>query len=113
MPLHGRGGREKEALVYIRLSLMKAKPGRESDVAAITDRLVAFYRQQPGFITGYALRAADGTGDSGRVTIWESEEAADQVAQSNHNMSLRADLIPLVEDGTDVERSFWAEGLER
>jgi hypothetical protein len=113
MRINARGCADpQEALVYIRLSLMKAKPGREAEVAAITDRLVAFYRGQPGFVSGYALRAADETGDAGRVTVWASMEAADRVAQSNHNLSLRSDLIPLIEDGSDVERSFWADGVQ-
>ena len=97
-------------MLYIRLSLMKAKPGRESDVAALMDRLVTYYKQQDGFVDGYKLKAADETGDIGRVTVWKSEETADLVAQSNHVLALRSDLMPLIEDGSHDERSFYAEG---
>jgi quinol monooxygenase YgiN len=96
-------------MLYIRLSLMKPKAGRERDVAAMMDQLVSFYREQQGFVHGYKLTAEDETGDIGRVTVWTSKEAADHVAQSNHVLSLRSDLMPLLEDGSDIERSFHAE----
>ena len=99
--------------MYIRLSLMKAKVGREQDVNLLTGQLVDFYRQQAGFVDGYTLRAADETGDVGRINIWTSEEAADHVAQNNHVLALRADLIPMLEDRSDVERSFWAEAIAK
>jgi len=100
-------------MVYIRLSLMKAKPGREYEVAELMDQLVTAYKSQPGFMDGYKLRAADADGHIGRVTIWTSEEAADQTAQSNHVLSLRSDLMRLVEDGSHEERSFWAEEVSK
>ena len=93
---------------YIRISLMKPKPGLERDVAAITDALVAFYRQQEGFLDGYKLRADDESGHIGRVTIWTSEQAADVVAQMNHVLSQRSALMPLIEEGSDEERGFHA-----
>jgi hypothetical protein len=105
-----RGRVEEEAAVlYVRLSLMKPKPGKEHDVAELTDQLVSYYKDQPGYVHGYKISAADETGDLGRVTVWTTEEACDHVAQSNHVLSLRSDLMPMIEDGTDVERSFWAE----
>lgn len=99
----------EETVLYIRLSLMNAKSGREAEVAALMDQLVTHYKQQDGFIDGYKLKGADETGDIGRVTIWKSEEAADLVAQSNHVLALRSDLMPLLEDGSHHERSFWAQ----
>jgi quinol monooxygenase YgiN len=100
---------EEGTVLYIRSSLMRAKPGREHEVAALMDQLVTYYKQQDGFVYGYKLKSADETGDIGRVTIWKSEEAADLVAQSHHVLALRSDLMPLLEDGSHEERSFWAE----
>ena len=91
------------------MSLMTARPGKQHDVAAIMDDLVSFYAQQPGYITGYKLKAADETGDIGRVTVWQTGEQADTTAQMNHVMSRRADLIGLIEEGSHDERSFYAE----
>ena len=49
------------------------------------------------------------TGDIGRVTVWKSQEDADNTAQTNHVLSRRSDLIPLIEEGSHEERSFFAE----
>ncbi|MEX2225115.1 MAG: hypothetical protein WEB52_01550 [Dehalococcoidia bacterium] len=96
-------------MLYIRLSLMNPKPGKDHEVAAIMDDLVTYYKQQDGFVDGYKLRAADETGDIGRVTVWRSEEEADRTAQNTHVMSRRSDLMPLIEEGSHEERSFFAE----
>jgi len=100
-------------VLYIRLSLMTPKPGKEAEVAAMMDNLVDLYRQHEGFIDGYKLSAADETGDIGRVTVWRSEADADQTAQTTHVMSRRSDLMPLIEEGSHEERSFFAEDASR
>ncbi len=91
---------------YVRISLMKAKPGHSDDVAQIMEHLLAYYRGQTGYIDGYLLRASDEAGDIGRVTVWRSERDADATAQTPHVLSARADLIPLIEEESHVERSF-------
>lgn len=96
-------------MLYVRISLMKPRPGHGHDVAAIMDDLVAFYRKQDGFVDGYKLMAADETGDIGRITVWKSEAAADATAQMDHVLSVRSTLTPLVEEGSHEERSFHAE----
>jgi hypothetical protein len=88
---------------------MKAKPGKDLEVAALMDQLVTFYKQQDGFVDGYKLRAADESGDIGRVTVWRSGDDADRVAQSTHVMALRSDLLAIVEEGSHAERSFDAQ----
>jgi len=96
-------------VLYVRLSLMKPKPGKEAEVAAIMDDLVSLYKQQEGFVDGYKLRAADESADIGRITIWRTEENADHTAQSTQVMARRSDLMPLIEEGSHEERSFFAE----
>lgn len=96
-------------MFYIRVSLMHARPGKEQQVAVAMDDLVTFYMKQPGYIVGYKLSAADEVGDVGRITVWESEAAAEAAAQTNHVMSKRSELMPLIEAGSHGERSFWAE----
>ena len=96
-------------MYYVRLSLMTAKPGHEADVATMIDDLVTFYRQQPGFVTGYKLIAADATGDIGRVTVWRSEADADEAARTDHVLSRRADLAGMTIEDSHQERGFHAE----
>jgi hypothetical protein len=103
----------RSVLLYVRLSLMKAKPGKELEVADLMDRLVTYYKQQDGFVDGYKLRAADESADIGRVTVWRSEDEADRTAQSTRVMSLRSDLMAMVEEGTHDERSFYAQDESR
>ena len=60
-------------------------------MARITDRLLSEYAKQPRFVTGYKVRSVDGTGQVGRVTVWESSENADATAQLDHVLALRSD----------------------
>ena len=93
---------------YIRVSIMKPKDGRGPEVAEINEQLAAFYRQQEGCLQGYSMRAADGSGEMGRLSIWESDEAAEQAATTEHSLSLRSRLHLLVQTGHE-QRSFLAE----
>src|SRR5262249_55472095 len=95
-------------MAYVRISLTQPKPGHADDVARIMEHLLAYYRGQAGYIDGYLLRALDDIGDIGRVTIWRSAADADATAQTPHVLSERADLIPLIEEESHVERSFEA-----
>jgi hypothetical protein len=92
---------------------MKATPGREGEVSAIMDDLLAFFSQQQGFVAGYKLAAADETGDIGRVTVWRSEAEADAVAQTNHVLARRSELRPMIVEGSHEERSFVSEREQR
>lgn len=93
---------------YVRISLMKPKASREAEVADLNRRLIAFYRQQKGCLVCHFFRAVDGSGEVGRVSLWESEATADQAARSHRSMSLRSQLHLLVRRGHQ-ERSFLTE----
>ena len=100
-------------MLYIRVSLMVPKEGCDREVAETMDDLVAFYDEQPGFVGGYKLRSADGNRYIGRVTVWQSEEAADAAAQTTHVLARRSELQPLIEQESHLERSFdAAEGAQ-
>lgn len=93
---------------YIRISIMKPLAGRESEVAEINEQLAAFYRQQEGCLQDHFMRAADRSGEVGRISLWKSEKTAEQAATAEHSMSLRSRLHLLVHEGHQ-ERSFLAE----
>jgi hypothetical protein len=99
----------RRSMLYVRLSLVYALPGRAEEVARIMDDLVDFYQKQDGYVAGYKLWSADETGDIGRITVWRDLHAADAAAQSNHVLSLRSELVPLIEEGSHEERGFHAE----
>jgi heme-degrading monooxygenase HmoA len=94
-------------MAYVRLSIMKPLPGSESELHAAQKDLLKFFAQQPGFVDGYILRAQDGSGEVGRVGIWESESHADHAANSDHVLAVRSELMRLVRE--DNERSFLAD----
>ena len=93
---------------YIRISLMKPLAGREADVETLNEELVALYRQEQGCLLSHFVRALDGSGELGRVSLWESEAAADRAATSHHSMALRSRLHLLVRRGHQ-DRSFQAQ----
>lgn len=95
-----------EATFYVRLSLMNPKTGRDELVSGLMDNLLQFFANQPGYVRGYSLLSGDPQGRVGRVTMWKSEEDADRAANSQHVLSLRSELLQLIEEGSHVERSY-------
>ena len=95
-------------MAYVRLSIMNPLAGMESELQAAQKDLLKFFAEQPGFVDGYILTAHDGSGECGRVGIWESEGHADQAANSDHVLAVRSRINQLVGEG-HRERSFYAE----
>lgn len=96
-------------MLYIRISLMKPRHGKELQVAEVMDDLVAYYATRAGYVAGYKVADAVSTGEVGRITVWKSEAEADAAAQSDHVLARRSALIPLIEDDSHSERTFFAE----
>jgi len=97
--------------VYVRLSLMRPRRGEREHALALLDELIEFFSLQPGYLDAYTLASPeeDGRDEIGRLTLWREDRDADRVATTPHVLSLRADLLRCVEDGSDVERSFHAK----
>lgn len=85
-------------MLFVRVSLLTAKPGRESQVTGIQDELLVYYAAQRGYLRGYKLRSTAQPRQIGRVTVWRSSEDADAVAQSPHVLAQRSKLQSLIED---------------
>lgn len=98
----------KEATFYVRLSLMNPKAGKEELVAGLMDSLLEFFSGQPGYARGYCLVDGDPQGRVGRITMWRSEEEADRAANTQHVLTVRSEIMQLVEDDSHVERSYTA-----
>ena len=93
---------------YVRISLMKPLSGREPDAQRLNVRLATLYASLEGCLESHALTAADGSGELGRVGLWESPEAADRAANHEDSLALRSRLHLLVKKG-HRERSFYTE----
>jgi len=97
-----------DATFYVRLSLVTAKPGHEERVSEIMDGLLEFMATQPGYVRGYKLIRKYPDPRTGRITVWKSEEDADRAAQTQHILSVRSELLQLVEEHFHIERSYTA-----
>ncbi len=84
---------------YVRISLMVPLAGREAEVIEVNEQLVAFYRGQKGCLQSYVMRPSQASLDMGRITLWESEEDAEQTANVESSLALRSRLHLLVERG--------------
>jgi quinol monooxygenase YgiN len=92
---------------YIRISLMTPAEGKLDEVRRLDEELSTFYQAQDGCLQSFVLTAADGSGELGRMSIWESETTAEHAATLQQSMSLRSRLHLAVKRG-HVDRSFLA-----
>ena len=100
------------AVVYVRLSLVQPKAGNEARVAQIEGDLMGFFAAQSGYLGGYRITGGDAEGRIGRLTFWQSDDAADRVAQTDRVLALRSELMLLIEEETHVEVSWVAAAVQ-
>jgi heme-degrading monooxygenase HmoA len=81
---------------YVRFALMQPRPGQAQKLRALHTELLRYDRTLPGFLGGYLLEPADGTGRIGRLVLWENRADADHAAQQQHTLTLRSALPPLI-----------------
>jgi hypothetical protein len=98
-------------LVYVRMSLVQAKPGNEAAVSKIEDDLMGYFAKQPGYIHGYQITGGDSEGRVGRLTLWQSDHDADKAAQTPHVLAQRSELLLLIEGNMHVEDSWEAREI--
>jgi quinol monooxygenase YgiN len=92
-------------MTYVRVSTMTPLAGREEEAGQVNQELVDFYRTQEGCVSSHFVKAADASGEQGRISFWTSEPAADEAATQEHSLYLRSRLHLLVQRGHQ-ERSF-------
>ena len=86
---------------YVRVSLMRPKPGEDARARELIDTLIAYYRQQPGYLSGMRLEPSDSAGFIGRMGLWASEADANAAAQHEHDLALRAQLGSVVTEHSE------------
>ncbi len=92
-------------MTYIRVSTMNPLAGREDEASQVNQELVHFYRTQEGCVSSHFVRAADSSGEQGRISIWSSERAANDAATQERSLQLRSRLHLVVRRGHQ-DRSF-------
>ena len=91
--------------MYVRLSLHKPRPGQFDAVKELQEGVLEALKASKGCRQAHLLRPLDDSGEIGRLSLWDSEEAAEEAAQGQHTMALRSQIGLLVE-GVGTERAF-------
>ncbi len=97
-----------DATFYVRLSLVQPKEGADDQISAMQDDLLQFFATQPGYVRGYKLIRQFPDPRIGRISVWQSESDADNAAGSQHVLSVRSELIQLIEAEPQIERAYTA-----
>ncbi len=92
-------------MTYIRVSTMTPLAGREEEASQVNQELVGYYRAQEGCVSSHFVKAADSSGEQGRISFWSSERAANEAATQERSLHLRSRLHLLVRRGHQ-DRSF-------
>lgn len=92
---------------YIRVSVVRPRKGEEQRTEDLVRRIAKLAGEAEGALESYILRPHDDSGEIARITIYESEEAAEHAAVDDTLMALRSELHLLVEPG-HVERAFFS-----
>ena len=71
----------------LRSTLIHPKNGATGALHGLLDELDGYLSKQPGFVESYELET---TGSLGRISIWESREAADHAATQPHTIAVRS-----------------------
>ena len=95
-------------MAFVRVSHMVPRPGQEARVEEILRQLSEFYPSQAGYVMGWHLSPHEHTdpGRLGRVGVWETEDHAEAAAQHDHALALRAELLRLVDEDSQMELTF-------
>jgi hypothetical protein len=95
-----------DATFFVRLSLMAPRPGMQERLLELDRQLLEWLQQQPGFVRGFLIVDGDPDGRVGHITVYDSAFNADQVAQTQHVLSVRSELKLLAQEDTQIELSW-------
>lgn len=90
---------------YIRLTLATPPPERLAEVREQYEEIIAYVSTFPGYESGWVVAPGYGDGEVGRLTIWQSEAAANFAATDPHAMALHA-RVRFAAAGNLWDRSF-------
>lgn len=94
-------------MAYVRLSIVKPRPGHEERAVELLKALSAATADTPGWQANYVLRPRDDTGEIARISIYNDESSAEREAATPSVLSLRSELHLIVEPGHQ-ERAFFS-----
>lgn len=92
-------------MAYVRLTLARPRPELRAEVEHHYRDLVAYVRTLPGCLLAHVLITEDSGDEVGRISIWESADAADHAANNPHSLALHAELH------FDLQGVYWDRSL--
>ena len=92
-------------MAFVRLSITTPRRGETARVLEIMQKLADAARETQGCLFSYVLKPEDGSPDVARIAVYEDHVAADHLANTEHMLSLRAQLHLLIEPG-HVEHAY-------
>jgi quinol monooxygenase YgiN len=94
-------------MTYIRLSVVKPRPGFEERAVELLEAMSAATADSPGWQANYVLRPHDDSGEIARISIYNDEASAEREAATPSVLSLRSELLLIIERG-HRERAFFS-----
>ncbi|MFA7248998.1 MAG: hypothetical protein WC273_05135 [Dehalococcoidia bacterium] len=96
---------------FVRVTYLIPRPGQVERVKTQLKKLSDYFAEQPGYIEGYLLLPTPETTHHamGRVGVWDNDHSAEEAAQAEHGMALRAELLRLIEEDSHLEYTFIGE----
>lgn len=93
---------------FVRVTYVVPREGQVARVSEQLKKLSDYYATQPGYVEGYLLNPHPMANPPamGRFGVWESDKAAEDAAQSQHAMALRAELLRLIDEDSHLELTF-------
>ena len=92
-------------MAAIRLSIVVPSPGQRQRVEQLLDHLDELLGKNPHYVVGGRFEATDGSGEIGRISVWESEADADHAATDDDVIAIRSQIHMLVQPG-HLERLY-------
>lgn len=89
----------------IRLSIVIPQPGHRAEVERLLDYLEDLLQTKSGWVLGGRFEATDGSGEIGRLGVWDSEHDADAAAMDDDVIAVRSQIHMLVQPG-HLERLY-------
>ena len=93
---------------FIRLSMATPQATRIDEIRHQYDKLFRYLADKPGFLTGWVV-TGHRDGDIGRLSVWESEAAANRAATDSYVLALHAQVRSAA-TGALWDCSFATEG---
>jgi quinol monooxygenase YgiN len=94
-------------MAYVRLSVVKPRPGCEDRTVDLLEALSAATADTPGWQANYVVRPHDDSGEVVRISIYDDESSAEREAATASVLSLRSELHLVIEPN-HRERAFFS-----